>query len=156
MAYHIYHLSEKTTWMELFRTYYPDRYNSLHFLPKVENVVRTDRTTGEQYYNFTLVPASVYGRLPMNREGYAYLHFSCGEGDLMVNIPSSTIQSVLDGTQGLDWLRDVASYANMLSQDLNRHINQWCDDWSDDYDPIEDANASYVSALEEFISEKMG
>ena len=152
MAFHIYHMGENTTWMELFRSSYPSRYNKLHFLPKVEEVVRTDRDTGEQYNNFTLVPGNVYGRLPVNKEHGAYLHFSCEEGDLMVNVPHSVIDAVLEGKRDLEWLRDISSYANMLSQDIYR--NNWsCDDEDDDYDY--DAWMSYWANLEEFVSEKM-
>lgn len=148
MAFHIYHMGESATWMELFRSSYPDKYNRLHFFPKVDPVVRTDLSTGALYQNFTLVPGNVYGRLPLDRDGSSYLHFSCGEGDLMVNVPSYAIQAVLDGERNLEWLRDIASYANMLAQDMYRN---YCDD---DYDP-EDAWLSYQANLEEFISEEM-
>lgn len=152
MAFHIYHIGSDCTWMELFQNSYPDKYNRLHFLPKVETIVRTDRSTGAQYKNFTLVPGNVYGRLPVNKESSAYLHFSCGEGDLMVDVPSSTIMSVLDGKRDLEWLRDIASYANLLAQDIYRN-NYYEED--DNYDPIMDAWMSYWDNLEEFISEEM-
>ena len=152
MAYHIYHMSKDCTWMELFQNSYPYKYNRLHFLPKVEQVVRTDRSTGGQYKNFILVPGNVYGRLPMDCESSAYLHFSCGEGDLMVDVPSSTIMSVLNGERNLEWLRDIASYANMLAQDIYRNHYE---DEDDNYDPIMDAWMSYWDNLEEFISEEM-
>jgi hypothetical protein len=155
MAYHIYHMKENMTWMDLFRTSYPSRYNILHFLPKVEDVVREDRDTGEQYRNFTLVPQNVYGRLPVNKDQCAYLHFACEEGDLMVNVPHSVIDAVLEGVHDLEWLRDIASYANMLSQDIYRNNYLNCEDEDDDYDPIQDAWMSYWANLEEFISEKM-
>lgn len=154
MAYHIYHMGSDCTWMELFQNSYPEKYNRLHFLPKVDPVVRTDCSTGALYQNFTIVPGNVYGRLPVDRESSAYLHFSCGEGDLMVDVPSHIIMSVLDGKRDLNWLRDIASYANMLVQDLYRNMNQW-EDEDDDYDPIMDAWMSYWDNLEEFISEKM-
>lgn len=148
------HMNEDITWMELFQNSYPNRYNRLHFLPKVETVVRTDRSTGAQYQNFTLVPGNVYGRLPVNRESSAYLHFSCGEGDLMVDLPCHTIMSVLNGERNLEWLRDIASYANMLAQDIYRNHYE-DEDEDDNYDPIMDAWMSYWDNLEEFISEKM-
>ena len=154
MAYHIYHMSKDCTWMELFQNSYPDKYNRLHFLAKVEQVVRTDRSTGGQYKNFTLVPGNFYGRLPMDCESSAYLHFSCGEGDLMVKVPSSTIMSVFDGKRDLERLRDIASYANLLAQDIYRNNYHGCED-DDNYDPIMDAWLSYWDNLEEFISEKM-
>lgn len=148
-----YHTDEKMTWMELFRSSYPSRYNALHFLPRVDEVVRTDRYTGEQYRNFTLVPGNVYGRLPVDKEGAAYLHFYCGEGDLMVNLPHGVIDAVLEGTRDLDWLRSIASYANSLAQEAYSRQNIWCDDWEEYYDPAEEAWSDYWSCLEEFISE---
>ena len=149
-----YHTDTEMTWMELFRSSYPSRYNTLHFLPRVDEVVRTDRYTGEQYRNFTLVPGNVYGRLPVDEKQVAYLHFYCGEGDLMVNVPHHVIDAVLEGTRDLEWLRDIASYANMLSQDIYRN-NNWSYDEDDDYDPVEDAWMSYWANLEEFISKEM-
>ena len=153
MAFHIYQIGDDCSWMEFFQNSYPDKYNRLHFLPKLEEVVRTSRDTGEKYNNFTLVPGNVYGRLPVNKEQVAYLHFSCGEGDLMVNVPHSVIDAVLAGTRDLEWLRDIASYANMLSQDIYR--NNWSYDEDDNYDPVEDAWMSYWANLEEFISKEM-
>lgn len=143
-----YHTDEKITWMELFRSSYPSRYNKLHFLPRVDEVVRTDRYTGNQYRNFTLVPGNVYGRLPVDKEGDAYLHFYCGEGDLMVNLPHGVIDAVLEGTRDLDWLRSIASYANSLAQEAYSCQDRWSDDWD-----AEEASLDYRMGIEEFISE---
>ena len=71
----------------------------------------------------------------------------------MVDLPCHTIMSVLNGDRNLEWLRDIASYANMLAQDIYR--NNYYEDDDDDYDPIMDAWMSYWDNLEEFISEKM-
>lgn len=151
--FHIYHMRRDTMWMDLFRRSYPSRYNALHFLPRVEDIVRIDRDTDEQYRNFTLVPGNVYGRLPVDKDGAAYLHFYCGEGDLMVNLPHGVIDAVFEGTRDLDWLRRIASYANSLAQEAYSRQNIWCDDWEEDYDPAEEAWSDYWRCLEEFISE---
>ena len=151
--FHIYHMRRDTMWMDLFRRSYPSRYNALHFLPRVEDIVRIDRDTDEQYRNFTLVPGNVYGRLPVDKDGAAYLHFYCGEGDLMVNLPHGVIDALLEGTRDLDWLRRIASYANSLAQEAYSRQNIWCDDWEEDYDPAEEAWSDYWRCLEEFISE---
>ena len=153
MAFHIYHRADDCSWMELFRNSYPDRYNRLHFLPKVDETVRIDRSTGERYRNFELAPGNIYGRLPMDQNQYAYLHFACGEGDLMVNLPYSVIDAVLEGVRDLDWLRRIASYANSLAQEAYSRQNRWSDDWDEDYAPAEEAWSDYWRCLEEFISE---
>ena len=46
--FHIYHMRRDTMWMDLFRRSYPSRYNALHFLPRVEDIVRIDRDTDER------------------------------------------------------------------------------------------------------------